>query len=48
MKQITLDISDKLYIKLEKKSLEETLKQAKYVGIGATIIPILENEFKKK
>ena len=47
MKKITLELPDELFTRLEKQSLEETLKQAKFVGIGDTIIPILEKEFKK-
>ena len=47
MKKITLELPDELFTRLEKKSLEETLKQAKFVGIADTILPILEKEFKK-
>ena len=48
MKQITLDISDKLYAKLEKKSLDGTIRQSKCVGISDIIISILEKEVLKK
>ena len=47
MKKITLELPEELFRRLEKKSLEATMRQDKFVGIGDTIIPILEKEFKK-
>lgn len=47
MKKFTIELSDQLYSKLEKKSLEETLRKEKFVGMGDIIIQIFEKEFKK-
>lgn len=47
MRKITVDISDDMYNKIKKKSLDETVKQAKFVGMNDLILPILEKEFGK-
>ena len=47
MTKISLDIPDQLYNKIKKKSRDETVKQAKFVGMNDLIIPLLEKEFGK-
>jgi len=47
MKKITVDIPDEVYIKIKTKSVAETVKQKKYVGMNDLILPLLEKEFGK-
>jgi hypothetical protein len=47
MKKITVDISDEIYVKIKKKSVDETVKQKKFVGMNDLILPLLEKEFGK-
>lgn len=47
MTKISLDIPEKLYIKIKKKALDETVKQEKFIAIQSLIIPLLEKEFEK-
>ena len=47
MKKISINISDRMYFKIKKKSSIESEKQNKFVGMNDLIIPELEKLFGK-
>jgi hypothetical protein len=47
LKKITVDIPDEIYVKIKKNSVDETIKQKKFVGMNDLILPLLEKEFGK-
>ena len=45
MKKISVNVSEDLYTKIKKLSLEKTIKEKKFVGMTDIITPVLEKEF---
>ena len=46
--KISIDIPDELYNYIKKKAVDETVKQAKFIGMNDMILPILKKAFLKK
>lgn len=47
MPKFSVDIPDDLYTKIKTRALDETIRQAKFVGMNDLIIPLLKKEFEK-
>ena len=46
--KISIDIPDEIYNKIKKIALDETVNQAKFVGMNDIILPVLQKAFSKK
>lgn len=47
MKRLTIAMDDALYLKIKKKSIEETEKKGEFVSMSDLVLPDIEKKFKK-